>query len=297
MGKTEKSHRLKTIFESVALSSIRERVENYADTYSTEEYEKMVFMVNLLGQNPEDVSHISEKDITLLHDVISDVEDADIISEDDFLALTDSLFSPFDLSSIDFYIITDDVLSAVSATIYFTFGTIDKQELIEMEWKNPGSVSSVLQNILESLGVYEQSVGEARLSAFKRSVFESEKKTHKELVEWVKSLDKKEAEHIYRVLYKTTDIPRNAKTILLREVSERPNGEISSIFCDVEGGESKEFSLKAINENLRRLSEHIKIESFRNLVYSQSPIRIAEGIDGSVYKVWGVVNENFERIR
>lgn len=297
MEKTEKSRRLKSIFENVNLSSIRKRVDEYSSEYTTTEYEKMLFMVNLIGQDPDYISHFSEKDITLLHDVVSDVEEADIISEDEFLALTDSLFSPFELSSIDFYIITDNVLDAVSSALYFTFGTIDRQELMEIEWRNPRSVSSVLQDILEQLGVYEQSIQEARLSSFKRSIFESEKRTYTDVVQWVKSIDKKEADHIYRVLYSSKEAPRNSKDILLREVTTNRNSRIYDIFAEIQKTEeSDEFSLKKINENLQVLSNHVKIESFRNLVYSKSPVMVAEGIDGSVYRIWGSLLENFEKI-
>ena len=73
MNKVEKSERLRSIFENTNSERIRRRIDEYASHFTTEQYEKMAFMSNLLSENPSYISHLSEKDITLLDSVVGDI--------------------------------------------------------------------------------------------------------------------------------------------------------------------------------------------------------------------------------
>ena len=294
MNKVEKSERLKSIFENTNSERIRRHINEYESRFTTEEYEKMVFMSNLLAEDPDYVSHLSEKDIHLLDSVVSDIEDADIISEDEFLSLTDSLLQPIEISSINYYVIDEHTLSEISEALFSTFGTVDYHDLLEIEYNNPGFVTSVIIDTLQELGVYNQSINEAAFAAYKRSIYENGTLSREEMIYWAKSLTKDEADHIYRTLYKS-EPPRNSRDIILREVCENPDGEICSIFRETYSSDT-EFSVKGINESLEHLRSIVKIEDFRNLVYSTSPVMIAEGIDGSPYKIWGSICENYKRL-
>lgn len=294
MSKVEKSERLKSIFESINSERICQRINEYESHFTTGEYEKMVFMSNLLSEDPSYVSHLSEKDITLLDSVVGDIEEADIMSEDEFLSLTDSILQPIEISSINYYIIDEHILSKISEVLFSTFGTVDYQDLLEIEYENPGFVTSVIIDALQELGVYNQSINEAAFAAYKRSIYEDGSLSREEIIYWAKSLSKDEADHIYRTLYKA-EPPRNSKEVILRDVCENPDGEICSIFRETHSSE-KEFSVKGINESLEHLRSIVKIEDFRNLVYSTSPVMIAEGIDGSCYKIWGSICENYEML-
>ena len=294
MNKVEKSERLRSIFENTNSERIRRRIDEYASHFTTGEYEKMAFMSNLLSENPSYISHLSEKDITLLDSVVGDIEEADIITEDEFLALTDSVLQPIEISSINYYIIDEHILTKISEVLFSTFGTVSYQDLLEVEYTNPGFVASVIIDVLQELGVYSQSINEAAFASYKRSIYENGTLSREEIIYWAKSLSKDEADHIYRTLYKSKP-PRNSREIILRDVCENPDGEVCSIFRDTYSSE-KEFSIKGINESLESLRSVVKIEDFRSLVYSASPVMIVEGIDGSRYKVWGSICENYERL-
>ena len=294
MNKVEKSERLRSIFENTNSERIRRRIDEYASHFTTEQYEKMAFMSNLLAENPSYISHLSEKDITLLDSVVGDIEEADIITEDEFLALTDSVLQPIEISSINYYIIDEHILTKISEALFSTFGTVSYQDLLEVEYTNPGFVASVIIDVLQELGVYSQSINEAAFASYKRSIYENGTLSREEIIYWAKSLSKDEADHIYRTIY-GAEPPRNSREIILRDVCENPDGEVCSIFKDTYSSE-KEFSIKGINESLESLRSVVKIEDFRNLVYSTSPVMIVEGIDGSRYKVWGSICENYERL-
>ena len=294
MNKVEKSGRLKSIFENMDSGRIRRRIDEYAPNFTTEQYEKMVFMSNLLSENPSYISHLSEKDITLLDSVVGDIEEIDVISEDEFMSLTDSILQPIDISSIDYYSVDEHTLMKISEALYSVFGTVDYQKLMEIEYNNSGFVSGFIISILQELEVYNQSINEVAFASYKRSIYENGSLSREEMIYWARSLSDDEACHIYRTLYKS-EPPRNAKAVILRDVCENPDGEICSIFRDTHSSQ-KEFSIKGINESLEALRSVVKIEDFRNLVYSTSPVMVAEGIDGSIYKVWGSVCENYERL-
>ena len=294
MNKVEKSERLKSIFENTNPARIRQRIDEYASHFTTEQYEKMAFMSKLLAENPSYISHLSEKDITLLDSVVGDIEEADIITEDEFLSLTDTLLQPIDISSINYYIIDGHILAKISEALFSTFGTVSYQDLLEVEYENPGFVASVIIDVLQEVGVYNKSINEAAFASYKRSIYENGTLSREEIIYWAKSLTKDEADHIYRTLY-GSEPPRNSREIILRDVCENPDGEVCSIFKDTYSSE-KEFSLKSINESLENLRSVVKIEDFRNLVYSTSPVMIVEGIDGSRYKIWGSICENYERL-
>ena len=294
MNKVEKSERLRSIFENTNSERIRRRIDEYASHFTTTEYEKMAFMSNLLSENPSYVSHLSEKDITLLDSVVGDIEEAEIITEDEFLALTDSVLQPIEISSINYYIIDERILTKISEALFSTFGTVSYQDLLEVEYNNPGFVASVIIDVLQELGVYSQSINEAAFASYKRSIYENGTLSREEIIYWAKSLSKDEADHIYRTLY-DAEPPRNSREVILRDVCENPDGEVCSIFKKTYSSE-KEFSIKGINESLESLRSVVKIEDFRSLVYSASPVMIVEGIDGSRYKVWGSICENYERL-
>ena len=288
MNKVEKSERLRSIFENIDSERIRRRIDEYASHFTTEQYEKMAFMSNLLAENPSYISHLSEKDITLLDSVVGDIEEADIITEDEFLALTDSVLQPIEISSINYYIIDEHILTKISEALFSTFGTVSYQDLLEVEY------ASVIIDVLQELGVYSQSINGAVFASYKRSIYENGTLSREEIIYWAKSLSKDEADHIYRTLY-GAEPPRNSREVILRDVCENPDGEVCSIFKKTYSSE-KEFSIKGINESLENLRSVVKIEDFRNLVYSTSPVMIVEGIDGSRYKVWGSICENYERL-